>query len=351
MKPIRVLVIDDSAFMRKIISDILSRDKRIKVIDTAHHGEAGLRKIKQYDPDVVTLDVEMPVMDGITTLKKIMQDCPMPVVMLSSATGEGAKKTVEAISNGAVDFIMKPSGPISLDMEKISREMIQKVVMAAQTGEKKTNQEQRDVLPEVKRPIRKHQRTIIAIGTSTGGPKALQRILTDLPKNRVIPPMLIVQHMPETFTKSLAERLNSLASIHVREAVHGEIIKQNTAYIAPGGLHMKVREIGLSYAVELTDEKPRNGHKPSVDTLFESVGSLEHVDKIFLVLTGMGKDGSHSLSALKTADPNAMVIAESEQSATINGMPKAAIQTGTVSSVIHLNEIGNFIGQQIGREI
>lgn len=344
MEDVRVLVIDDSAFMRKVITDILSCDARIKVVDTARNGEIGLRKIKQYQPDVVTLDIEMPVMDGMDTLRKIMEENPLPVVMLSSVTDRGAAQTMEAISIGAVDFVMKPSGPISLDMEKIKYQITEKVLAAANIKKKETTEHQEVTMASVSSEKLIYDKTIIAVGTSTGGPRALQQVLTDLPKHERVPPILIVQHMPATFTKSLAERLNLLVPIRVKEANHGDVLTDNTAYIAPGNRHMTIHEVGLSYTIELTDEAPRQGHRPSVDTLFESLALLKRVNKVALILTGMGSDGALGIKDLKTRDINALIVAESEESAIIYGMPKAAINTGQVDTTLHIDDIGTFIG-------
>src|SRR5699024_6147155 len=343
MNPIRVLIIDDSAFMRKMITEILTSDKRIKVIDTARNGEDGLRKIKKLLPDVITLDIEMPIMDGIKTLKQIMQTRPLPVVMLSSVTDQEASKTMKAISNGAVDFIMKPSGPISLNLEDIKQEIITKVLSAASVNGTIGTTKNENLFYKMTLQTHKYDRTIITIETSTRGPRALQRVLSDLPKIS-LPPILIVQHMPQQFIKSLAERLKRVTHIHVKEATQGELIKNNTAYIAPGNKHMKVRTAGLALAIELTDEEPRNGHRPSVDTLFESIANIEKVNKVAIVLTGMGSDGARGLKVLKSKDPSTMIFAESEESAVIYGMPRAALHTGVVHSVIHLNQIGELIG-------
>lgn len=348
MKDVRVLVIDDSAFMRKVITDILSSDTRIKVVDTARNGAIGLEKIKQHQPDVVTLDIEMPVMDGMDTLRNIMEAHPLPVVMLSSVTDRGAAQTMEAMSIGAVDFVMKPSGPISLDMEKIKHQITEKVLAAAHVNQKETTKRQDITTMPLTPQEQIYDKTIIAIGTSTGGPRALQQILTELPKHERIPPILIVQHMPETFTKSLAERLNLLAPIRVKEASHGDIITDNTAYIAPGNRHMTIHEVGFSYGIELTDNPPRHGHRPSVDTLFESLATLECVNKIAFILTGMGSDGALGIKALKSRDTRALVAAESKESAVIYGMPKAAMKTGQVDMTVHLEDIGVFIGQLTG---
>lgn len=343
MHQVGVLIIDDSAFMRKMISEILSSDSRIKVLDTARNGEIGLKKIEKHNPDVVTLDVEMPVMDGMTTLKKIMDSHPLPVIMLSNVTGLGANKTMEAITNGAVDFVTKPSGAISLDIGKVKDELITKVLTAAQAKHKGTSSKVINKTVPTPNQSLNFSKSVIVIGTSTGGPRALQRVLSDIPKGNV-PPILIVQHMPEKFTKSLAKRLNTLTHIEVREAVHGEIISRGKAYIAPGNQHMKLRAVGMTYAIELTQEMPVNGHRPSVDVLFESVSHLNKINKLAIVLTGMGNDGSKGLTLLKKKDPQTITVAESGESAVINGMPKAAIHTGCVNSIIHLHQIGSFIG-------
>lgn len=344
MNPIRVLVIDDSAFMRKMISDLLASDEQIEVIATARNGEDGLKKIKEKCPDIVTLDVEMPVMDGITTLQRIMESNPIPVIMLSSVTSEGSSKTIEAISNGAVDFVSKPSGSISLDIEKIKQELIRKVHTASRAKLVKDT-----VKPEKKhRSIfsqntpKLHSHTIIVLGTSTGGPRALQRVLTDLP-DQFTTPILIVQHMPAGFTKSLADRLNTLAKIHIKEATDGEIIRKSTVYIAPGDYHMKIKKTGTSLAIELSKETERNGHRPSVDVLFNSLAKVSNVNKIAVILTGMGADGSSGITHLKEIDSETVVIAESEESSIVYGMPKAAVKTNTVDHIVHLHQVAETI--------
>ncbi|GGB30451.1 chemotaxis-specific protein-glutamate methyltransferase CheB [Virgibacillus dakarensis] len=346
MKPIRVLVIDDSAFMRRMISDIIGSDDRLELVGTARNGNDGIKKIKHLSPDVVTLDVEMPIMDGITTLQKIMEERPLPVVMVSSVTAAGTDKTIQAISNGAVDFITKPSGAISLDITRIKREIIRKVVTAAHAvlpkRESKTQHPIR--AQQIEKPLRPHAKTVVAIGSSTGGPKALQQILTELPADFPAP-ILIVQHMPAGFTKSLATRLNALAGIHVREAVHGEIIQPETAYIAPGNFHMKIRKAGTALAIELTQENELFGHRPAVDVLFESLALQDNVNKIAVVLTGMGHDGSQGIIQLKQRDKNTIVIAEAEESSIVYGMPKSAVKTNCVNYIRHLHKIGDTIAQ------
>lgn len=342
MKSIGVLVIDDSAFMRKVIKDMLESDQRIQVIATARNGEDGIRKIKKLSPDVVTLDIHMPVMDGITALQYIMGECPVPVVMLSSATAEGADKTLQAISNGAVDFITKPSGSLSIENGQITKEIISKVIAASGVSIAEKPEETKIQSTDIPVQNRKqtYSRTIVTIGTSTGGPRALQQVIPCLPAD-FSAPILIVQHMPPGFTKSLAERLNSMSAVHVKEAVHGEILEDGTAYIAPGNYHMHVKKRGIAMVVELSQKEPVNGHRPSVDVLFESAGELDQTNKIAVILTGMGSDGSHGIKRMKTKDPSTITIAESEKTAVIYGMPKSAVKTNCVNHIVALNQVAD----------
>ena len=344
MKPIRAIVIDDSAFMRKMISDILNGDPRMEVISIARNGEEGINKIIQLSPDVVTLDVHMPIMDGMNTLKKIMQKCPIPVVMLSSLTREGAAKTIEAISIGAVDFIAKPSGSISLNIETIADEIRSKVYTAskAQIKNNLTMSSSTDKKKQISFDGHRFEKTIVGIGTSTGGPRALQQVLVNLPATFTAP-ILIVQHMPPGFTKSLAERLNTLSSIHVKEAVHGEIIEQKTAYIAPGDYHMTVKRIGTTLAIHLSKDVPIKGHRPAVNVLFDSIAKLKQMNKITAVLTGMGNDGTDGIVSIKNTDSKSIIIAENEATSIVYGMPKSAVNTGLVDYHIPLSEVSNLL--------
>lgn len=342
MDLIRVLIIEDSAFMRKMITEILESDERIKILGTARNGEEGLKKIKEISPDVVTLDIEMPIMDGMTTLKKIMTTNPLPVIILASGITRGSIDITQAISIGAIDFIEKPSGSISLDIHQIKEEMIEKVIKASQT--------KHNALPINKDMgtyqsyIPKYHDTIIAIGTSTGGPRALQKILTKLPSDFPAP-ILIVQHMPPGFTKSLAERLDSLSAITVKEASSGEQIKKGTAYIAPGDFHMKVINLNSTLSIELTKSPEKCIYRPAVDVLFHSVANQKQVNKIAVILTGMGSDGAEGIKSMKEQDLQAFVIAEAKESSIVYGMPKAAVNTGYVNQVIHLHKIADTIQQ------
>lgn len=334
---IQVLVVDDSAFMRKVISDILNQDPRINVIGTARNGQDALLKRRELRPDVMTLDVEMPVMNGLDTLKQIMKEDPCPVVMISSTTKEGAENTLLAMEYGAVDFVAKPSGAISLDINKVKIEIVDKVIQAA-----KARLQRSAPKPIVQRTIRRlietnEKRKVIAIGTSTGGPKALKDVITKIPAT-IAAPILIVQHMPVGFTRSLAERLNALSSITVKEARDGEMIENGTAYIAPGGCHLGLRKVGSSLFIQTHLEEPRKGHRPSVDVMYESLSTITDIETIAVIMTGMGADGTEGLMKLKEKG-SCYAIAEAAESCVVFGMPRAAIKTNLVDEVVHVQEI------------
>lgn len=361
MKKIKVLVVDDSAFMRKLIHDFLSESFRIEVIDTARNGEDAIKKIKQLKPDVVTMDIEMPILNGIEALKIIMKEHPVPVVMLSSTTYEGAENTIQAIQNGATDFIAKPSGAISLDLYKIKEEIIEKVLSASQANinqlaKSPSNVKSTTISADNYSKIEPKEATlktnkfssywnttkkIVCIGTSTGGPRALQNVVTKLPSD-LQAPVLVVQHMPPGFTKSLANRLNSLSEVEVKEAEDGEIVKNGIVYIAPGGFHLKVKHVGTSLAIHLDQSPARSGHRPSVDVMFESVSEIRDYSKIAVVMTGMGSDGSQGLIELKKQGA-VKAIAESKETSIVFGMPKAAISTNLVDEVQNVERIAESI--------
>lgn len=352
MNTIKVLVVDDSAFMRRLITSILSEDERIEVVGTARNGEDCLEKIKQLKPDVVTLDVEMPIMTGLEALQIIMKEMPLPVIMLSSTTKEGAENTLLAFQYGAYDFIPKPSGSNFLDLYKVKEELIQKIIEAklVNISRLKTTLPQHGVKEvEDSSPLIqvKQKNKIVMIGTSTGGPRALQQVIPKLPKN-FNAPVLIVQHMPPGFTKSLAERLNTISRIRVKEAENGEILQKGTAYIAPGGYHLKIRKVGKSLAAQVDQSPIVRGHRPSVDVLLQSASQLVDYEKIIAILTGMGSDGSIGLAQLKRTG-NVFAIAESEETAVINGMPKAAISTGCIDEVVALPQIAERILNYVQR--
>ena len=367
----KLLVVDDSAFMRKLISDFFSDHRHIEVIGAARNGKDAIKKIEQLKPDVVTMDVEMPEMNGMEALKEIMQKYPLPVIMLSSTTKRGAENTLMAMEYGAVDFVAKPSGSISLDLHKIKDELVRKVEEASKVTVSKLkkpfrkstvagqairhpfNNEESKVKSLLKPTVNidiqikktewsKTSKKIILIGTSTGGPRALQEVITKIPAN-VGAPILIVQHMPAGFTKSLAARLDQLSEIHVKEAEQGDLLQKGTAYIAPGGYHLKLRKVGSSFAVVLDNqEPPRAGHRPSVDVMFEDVSQYSEFDKIAVIMTGMGYDGSKGLVSLKKTG-NVMAIAESAETCIVYGMPKAAVETQLVDEVADVDDIAQTI--------
>ena len=363
--------------MRKLIGDFFKGSTKIDVVGTARNGKDALKKIQLLKPDVVTMDVEMPEMNGLDALKEIMGECPVPVVMLSSTTQRNAENTLMAMEYGAVDFVAKPSGTISLDLHKIQDELIHKVEQAANVPIEKlkrsiksmrranvepfknemivktvvprprpvTVERKPEVHTIVNKPLSewsKTSRKIVVIGTSTGGPRALQEVITKLPKN-IQAPILVVQHMPAGFTKSLASRLNQLSEVTVKEAEQGDILHSGVVYIAPGGYHMKLRKVGMSFGIVLDqNEPPRSGHRPSVDVMFEDVSKYSEFDKIAVIMTGMGYDGSKGLTALKE-NGNVIAIAESPDTCIVYGMPKAAVETQLVDEVTDVDEIAQSI--------
>jgi two-component system chemotaxis response regulator CheB len=347
MDKVKVLVVDDSAFMRKVIADFLSENPHIEVVGMARNGKEALEKLPELQPDVVTLDVEMPVMNGIETLKQIMREHPLPVVMVSSMTTEGAEHTITAMQHGAVDFVAKPSGSISLDLYKVKEELIRKVLLANHANVRaisKSSQSTGTATNQLLNPFSQQssqRKKIVGIGTSTGGPRALQHVLTKLPAT-LAAPIVIVQHMPKGFTKSLAQRLDALSLIRVKEAEDGEILQNGTAYIAPGGYHLLIHEVKGTPTVRLEQSQPRNGHRPSVDVLFESLSTVTDYEKIAVIMTGMGSDGTAGLKKLKES-AGTKVIAEAQETAVVFGMPKAAIQANVVDAIVPLDEIAETI--------
>lgn len=354
MEKIRVLIVDDSAFMRKVIDDILSADPGIEVIDRAKNGLECIKKVKELKPDVITLDIEMPIMDGLEALEQLMKNHPLPVVMLSSLTQEGADATIRALELGAFDFVAKPSGPISLDIHKVADKILERVKAAATASGRirrfrlaptpVQSLPKKEPLVDSKLPMKSSApklssaSKLVVIGTSTGGPKALQTLLTSLPANFAAP-ITIVQHMPPGFTKSLAQRLDTLCSIRVVEAEDGQQLEDGTAYIAPGGFHMEIiQQAGGRLLIRLNKDEPRGGHRPSVDTMFDSVCEITNVNKWAVIMTGMGSDGTKGLKLMKEKGQVVSVI-EDESSCVVFGMPRAAIQAGLADHVVPLERI------------
>ena len=358
MSKIRVLVVDDSLFMRRMMSDLLSRDPELEVVGTARDGQEGLEQARQLKPDVITLDVEMPVMDGITMLERLMAEQPTPVVMISSRTQEGAETTFRCLERGAVDFVPKPSGAISLDLYKVSSQIIEKVKAAARVPRYRlvsphgtAHQEGRGrpaCLPNEGRGrpaclLNKGygDAPLVVIGASTGGPRALSTLISQLPSELVVP-MLIIQHMPEGFTRSFAERLDKLSHLHVREAQEGDRLQPGVAYLAPGGHHLHLLPDGR---LHLSQEPPLHGVRPAVDITLLSIAEHYRGKVVVAILTGMGNDGAMGVRMLHAK--GARILAEDESSCVVFGMPRAAIQTGCVHRVVPIEQMANALYEEV----
>ncbi|QWU14158.1 two-component system, chemotaxis family, response regulator CheB [Paenibacillus sophorae] len=458
MKPYKVLVVDDSAFMRKIISDLIEKDADFQVTATAVNGRQAVDKVKELQPDLVTMDVEMPEMNGLEALKLIMLDHPLPVIMLSGINEEGMKETILALEGGAFDFIRKPSVSSSHDINSVGeslREQMKEAMLARERREARSasallstegppalqppepassappfkladkpdegaaeqmpSREMKDIKAPIirppspdtgkpaqskradKPPLPRSERTksvpprakpevgriktlsqqnsdvpsdlaspkppiagaapgiptvagrdrkigakglekLVAVGCSTGGPRALKALLENIPADFPAP-IVIVQHMPPNFTKSLAQRLNTFSPLDVMEAEQGMILRKGAAYIAPGGYHMKVMETaGGQYAVNLSKEEARNGHRPSVDTLFESLLPLKALERHAVIMTGMGSDGARMMKSLYEAGITS-TFAESEETCVVYGMPRSAVELQCVSYILPLQDI------------
>ena len=324
-RPVRVLIVDDSALIRQLLSTLLSADPEIEVVGTAGDPYIARDRIKALNPDVVTLDVEMPHMDGVTFLRKIMTLRPMPVIMISTLTKAGAEITLEALEIGAVDFIAKPTTDVADSMATLAGELQAKVKAAAhaRVGARHA--------PAPARPPRRDRSAgstdkIIAVGASTGGVEALKALLMDMPA--VCSPILITQHMPPRFTAAFAERLNRECPMTVSEATHHEVVEPSHVYIAPGSHHLELVRSGGHYRCCLSDGPTVSGHRPSVDVLFRSVARIAGKTAVGVILTGMGKDGAEGLLELRKA--GAITLGQDETSSLIYGMPRAAFERGAV---------------------
>ncbi|HZW94904.1 MAG TPA: chemotaxis response regulator protein-glutamate methylesterase [Candidatus Eremiobacteraceae bacterium] len=336
IKKVRVLVVDDSALMRKLIPQMLEADRSIEVVGTAMDGTFCLKKIEELQPDVVTLDLQMPGMNGIDTLKEIMRRKPLPVIVVSSHSTEGASVTFKALGLGAFDFVTKPQDA-SAHMAESGAELIAKIKAAADCKVVRPGSSMvAPVRPEkiligksVPPPTK-----LVAIGISTGGPQALEFLVAQLPPD--FPgTIVVVQHMPEGFTDMFARRLDELSSLRVKEAQSGDTLQAGRVLICPGSRHMKVKRLTMGDVVVLNDEARVNGHRPSVDVLFNSLAEEFASQGVAVLMTGMGDDGAEGLGAVKKA--GGMTIAQSEESCVVFGMPKAAIERGYATRVVALD--------------
>lgn len=340
---IRVLIVDDSATARTVLTEVLSKDKEIEVIGTAPDAYIARDKIVQLKPDMICLDVEMPRMDGISFLRKLMKYFPIPVLMVSSLTQKGAEVTLDALEAGAIDYVGKPHSHIYDGISEIEKELIQKVKMVASSNvsakaKKIQSLDSSNTVPK-KYSLAETTNKIIAIGASTGGTVALTELLKKFPKN--MPGTVIVQHMPPGFTESFANRLNEICDVEVKEAKNGDIITRGTVLIAPGDYHMVVKREGGNYKVQIGTGEKFSGHRPSVDVLFNSISKYVGANAIGVILTGMGSDGAKGMLAMKNS--GAFTIGQDEKSCVVYGMPKVANDIGATTKVEPLDNIANTI--------
>ena len=346
-RKIKILVVDDSAFMRRVISDIINSDNRFTVVGTAKNGEEGLEKVRQLDPDVITLDVDMPEMDGLEMLKNLMKENPKPVLLISAYTKEGADTTIKALGLGAADFITKPSNIFKMQDKEIRDNIIKRILLISNISNFPSDNKRQ--LKETGHNKQKEQvhsvkiKKIVAIGTSTGGPRAVQEVLPELPKH-LPATYVIVQHMPAGFTKSLAERLNNLCQIKVKEAEDKDKLHPGVAYIAPGNYHILVEKMPYSNDlwIRLSSSPSVSGHRPSVNVMLNSLSELNIDNIVGVIMTGMGNDGCEGMKKLKLNN-KAYVIAQDEKTSVIYGMPKAVIDEGIADAVVPINQIAKEI--------
>ncbi|WP_042334784.1 protein-glutamate methylesterase/protein-glutamine glutaminase [Desulfosporosinus meridiei] len=393
-RQIGVLIVDDSPFMRLTLQKILSQDPSIKVLDTAKDGREGILKLQSLRPDVITMDVEMPVMNGLQALDEIMRWQPTSVIILSAVTTEGAESTLKAFDLGAVDVVAKPSGKPGADLQVLSRDLVEKVKAAAlvnlarlrpnkgiassqqnpstaalSASTSATVQPGITKITPSKSPsspsgvssgnasrtfsggksgvLPKHPVEIVAIGTSTGGPSALQAVLPVLPKNFPVP-VLVAQHMPPGFTGPLAQRLNGLCELNVREGVNGEVLKAGTVYVAPAGKQLQVQRRSGQLTLNIGDDAPiPTLYHPSIDVMFLSLGKEVGKGTLGVVMTGMGSDGTKGMKELKKLE--GFAIAEAEETCVVYGMPRSVVEAGLADRVVPLSEIGKAIVECVMR--
>jgi two-component system chemotaxis response regulator CheB len=344
-----VLVVDDSALMRKLIPRIVGRCSSIQVVGTAMDGAFALAKIEELKPAVITLDLEMPRMDGIETLREIRRKHRIPVIVVSAHTTEGASTTFKALAMGAFDFVAKPADAASMRMDEIGAELIAKIKVAAHAA---MVEPPAPAMRELKRPAKQARGTtaptkIVAIGISTGGPNSLEYVLSQLPAD--FPgAIVVVQHMPEGFTAMFARRLNESCAIEVKEAQSGDLLVAGRALICPGNRHIRVRRMPLGEVVVLSEEERVNGHRPSVEVLFHSVAQEAGRRAIAVLMTGMGEDGAEAMGRVKQA--GGLTVAQSADSCVVFGMPKAAIERGHATRVVSLEAMANTLQAQCAGE-
>jgi two-component system chemotaxis response regulator CheB len=333
--PIKVLVVDDSALIRQVLTELLSRDPAIEVVGTAPDPYVARERIKALSPDVITLDIEMPRMDGLSFLEKLMALRPLPVVVVSTLTQKGTDAAIRALELGAMDYVAKPLLNIRNGMVELEQELVAKVKLAAASRPRARQTAASSLAPLTADPRLSTAGRIVAIGASTGGVETLQRILVRLPASS--PAILVTQHMPPGFTASFARRLDAQCAVTVIEATDGRRVLPGHVYIAPGARHLELVRNGAHYACRLQDGPPVSGHRPSVDVLFSSVAATAGSNAMGVILTGMGRDGADGLLAMRRA--GARTLGQSEATCVIYGMPKAALQIGAVEAEYPLDRL------------
>jgi two-component system, chemotaxis family, protein-glutamate methylesterase/glutaminase len=353
MNKIKVLVVDDSALIRALLTEIINQEDDMEVVATARDPLVAREKIRELRPDVITLDIEMPRMDGLEFLEKLMRLNPLPVLMVSTLTAQGSAATLRALELGAIDYIHKPKIDVKNKLEDYAAEITDKIRVVAQANvrplhgssiSKPLNKPLKIKPLKISGKTKVEREKLIVIGASTGGTEAIKEILIDMPAD--CPPILVVQHMPEGFTKSYAARLDSLCEIAVAEAVHGERIIAGRAYLAPGGYHLSILRTGAYYACQISEDAAVNHHRPSVDVLFNSVAKHAQNEVIAVMLTGMGKDGATGMKQLH--DLGYKTFAQNEKSCVVFGMPKEAIARGAVDEILPLDEMAGRILLHLG---
>jgi two-component system chemotaxis response regulator CheB len=352
MRKIRVLLVDDSAVIRKVLGDLIASDPELEVVGTAANGRIALDQLELLNPDIVTMDIEMPEMDGLQTVQEIRKrGSQVPIIMCSSLTATGATHTLDALAFGANDYVTKPSSHGVNTREVVGAELVRKIkglgsplapiMRGASQSPEKNDGSATTILESGSAPGKSFG--VVAIGVSTGGPNALQELLPRISPNLQVP-ILLVQHMPPLFTKLLAERLSAQANVPVEEAVDGQEVKAGTVYIAPGGLHMEVKRVFGRTLIALHEGPPENSCRPAVDVLFRSVAKVYGPDALAVILTGMGQDGLNGCQRIKQV--GGTVIAQEREGCAVWGMPGAVVDAGLTSAVLSLEEIAFEIGQR-----
>ena len=345
MNQIKVVIVDDSAFIRKALTMMLESDPQIKVVATARDGLQGIEKIREFRPNIVTLDLEMPGMDGLTALKTIMKEMPLPVLVVSSLTAEGSQATLDALKLGAVDFIPKELSYVSLDIVKIKQELVAKVKQIAESGIRTLPKPNPEVIANLRLPHKEFQ--AVVLGVSTGGPFALMQMIPQFPSDFPLG-LIVVQHMPPHFTKTMAARINELSKLRVKEAEDGDKAEPGTVLIAPGGQHLTLQKNGKGVTAKVSIEPMDTMYRPSVDITMESAAQNFEKSVIGVIMTGMGRDGVQGLKKIK--ERRGYVIAQDEASCVVYGMPKAAVESGLADIILPLDAIPDAL-QQLSRSL